>query len=1315
MGSLLAALATILLTGLAALLAVPYFVDWNEYRTQFELQAARLVGRPVVIEGDIDMTILPVPRLSLRGVRIADEFGKFERPFAEVEQLNAILSLPPLLSGTMEAKSIDLDQPIVRLKIDEFGEGTWLSIGPYGLNIPVPVREVVLNKVDITDGAIELRKAHQSPAARFDRISGTFSADSLTGPFRFVGVGAIGGGDKEIQLSAAKSREGPSLRVKGALRSLDGVSLYQLDGEIKGLDGPVHYVGPVAARLALDTKAKQAETGQIAERMPGRAIEMRASANITLEDAALDDITLTLTQNDWPQSVTGSAHASWTDVPRLDLSIEASWLDIDQMLKMGSNVERPVPTTAIAALPRVFEGWSFKPRQGRIKAKIQQAGLGGDVVEKVDFVASHNREGWQIETLVARLPGDTDIDVRGTLPAGEALAFNGDFTLKGKNLSRLLRWSAPSLGVVDAGNVTDFSLSSGVTLTPEQLAFRNAKGSLGDSSFTGDLVHDYGKESRLLLALESERLDLRPLYGGRGATSPAKTGEDDLAALAASAKGNNWAAETVPARKTTLADVLKTVFKAEQSNVSLQISELRLPDFEARDVRSAFRYEKGTFDFRELNVATTDGLKVQASGRITGFETKPDGSLKLSVDAPSAQSVTNLARLIGLDSVGRGARRRIEALSPFQLSGRLDAVSGDSLVKLTMAGHAGGSELSVSGQLRGGLDALGDASVDVNGVIGNADGRRLIAQLAPEVPADKATSQKGDGFLKVSAVGKIKSGLASKIKLQTAQARGQFEGQIALLDKPSWSMAGELNMRASQAATALSMLRLSPGGEPVTGAADVRASISKKGARYQVSDLTLKIGGETVQGAAEINVAAERPVAKIDIKAASVALPKIAAYLVDWERRDVTSEIANVASGAPAVWRSEAFSLASLRAVDGTFSIKAPAIVVADGLSLADGQLAASLQSGTLSITKLEGKAFGGSVSGSARLKALKGHAAFSGTLKAGNIDLAAVARAQGGNEVVSGTADLDLSVEGEGLSPRGLISVLNGKGQVVLSKGSFNGLSPSVLGKAASRYLNEEIPDKEHLAGQLDGAFRQGRLPYRSITAPVTVKDGILQVAQVEFGGKQHRADAELTVDLASFRFDSEWRIGHEGKTDDGEALPPVRLVFAGPLSGFSAVKPQLYADQFERFLTIKRMDQDMERLEKLSKERGKPTSSAVPHGPRPEAGTRASRDGSAEAGSSGATVPTQSLLRAPPIDRKARGEPEPAAQEQAAQPTAAGNKRGAAKSGWATGTETTGEPPSNGWKTAPQPLPQGAQDFEAQIREVLRSQGEQQPSYRR
>lgn len=1310
MGSLLAALTTIVITVLAALFAVPYFVDWNDYRSAFEAQAAKIVGRPVRVVGKIDMTILPVPVLNVRGLRIADEYGKFDKPFAEVEGLNVILALPPLLSGTIEAKSIELDQPILRLKIDEFGEGTWQSIGPQGADM-LPVREVILNKVDIKDGAVELRNGREATARRIDHVSGTFSADSLTGPFRFAGLATTGGDAREIKLSAGQIK-GAALRLKASMRSADGVSLYQLDGDVKGLDGPIQYVGPVAARLALDTDAKRAKTGQLAEPMQGKAIELRASSKITLEDAKLEGITLTMTQNDRPQSFTGSAFASWGEVPRLDVAVESTWFDIDQMLRAGANDVRPVPGAAIAALPRVFEGWSFTPRQGQIKAKIQQASLGGEIVEGLNFTASHDKNGWQIETLVARLPGDTDIDVKGTLPAGDSLGFNGDFTLSGKNLSKLMRWAAPSLGVVDAGNAQNFSLSSGMTLTPAKLAFREAKGALGDSSFTFDLVHDYGPDSKLLLALQSERLDLRSLYAGEAGAAD----EPEAVPSAAPAQPNNnsandWSPQTVAARKTSLADVLQTVFKAEQSNVSLLISQLQLPDFEARDVRSAFRYEKGTFDIKELNLASTDGLRVKADGRVTGFDSKPDGAVNLSIDAPSAQSVTNLARLAGLDGVSTGARQRIEALAPFRLSGNLSAIKKERLLKLTLAGNAGGSELTFTGRLSGDLNALRDAKVDVTGMIGNANGHRLIAQLAPEVMlGEDATAQAGAGILNVSALGAMKSGLVSRIELQTPQARGRFEGEIGLLDEPGWSLKGNLDMRASQASTALSMLRLSPGGLPVTGAMDLHAVISKNAAKYGVRDLALSIGGETIRGTAEVNMAGAggRPMAKIDINAASAALPKIAAYLVDWDRQDPTTQIADAVSGGAAFWPNRAFALAALQAVDGSLKLKASTMTLADDIPLSDAQLEASLAAGTLTVSRLEGRAYAGKFTASGTLKALQGRVSLDAKLKLADAELATLTQLAGGKELAKGKADLQLSLAGEGFSPRGVLTVLSGAGELRLDKGVLHGLSPVILKKAANTYLTQEIPEKARLTAQLDGDFRKGNLTYAPITAPIELKDGVIRLRDAEFAGDDYRAKAGLTVDLGSLRLDSEWEVSYIGKTEDGQRLPPVHLVFAGPLAGFSSLSAQISIDQFERFLSMKRMDQDMERLEKLGQQpkgggvKGQP--SAARKGSAPVvSGNPLPPANSVPAG----TIPTQSVIHAPPvlIEQPGAGAPKPpvpAAQEVKPVPAQEAESPAA---GWSADVEASSKAPEKS-QQQPEPQPAGVQgpsNFEAQIREVL------------
>ncbi len=1321
MGSLLAALATIIVTGLAALLALPYMVDWNDYKAQFETHAAQLVGRPVRIDGDVDLTILPIPTLSMHGVRIADEFGKFERPFAEVEELDATLSVPQLLSGTIEAKSIELDQPVLRLKIDEFGEGSWQSIGPYGLDIPIPVRDVILDSVDIRDGAIELRRGRQGSPKRIDRISGTFSAEGLSGPFHFSGTGSAGGNEKEIQFAAGKLQPDASVRFKASLRSDKGVSLYQLDGDLKGLGGAVRYVGPVIARLALDAKAKKAEPGQLGDPAAGKAVEMRANAKITLDDAKFDNIALTVTQNDRPQSVTGSAYASWGTVPKLDMDLEASWLDLDQILGSSQKDSRPTPVAAIAALPNIFQGWSFTPRQGQINAKIQQAGLGGDVIEQLDFSASHDAGGWKVDHLTARLPGDTDVDVQGTLPAGNALAFGGNFTLNGKNLSRLLRWAAPSLGVVDTGSDQTFSLSSKMALTPDRLAFEKAKGSLGESSFSFDLVHDYGKDSKLLLALESQRLDLRGLYGGQK-LGPAGPPPDD-AALPPAQPSKTPAGpppddaalppETVPAHKTSLPDVLWTVFKAEESSVSLLISQLQLPDFEARDVRSAFRYENGTFDIKELNLATTDGLKVKADGRITGFDTKPNGSLNLSIDAPSAQSVTNLARLGGLDSMSPGTRRRIDALAPFRLSGTLDAEARQSLLKLTLAGNAAGSELTLTGRLTGDLGDLKAARVDVNGLIGNADGRRLIAQLAPEVPLNDAANQNGAGYLKVSALGAMKSGLTSKIELQTPQARGEFEGLISPLDKPSWCLNGKLNLRAAHAATALSMLRLSPGGVPVTGAIDLSASVLKKASAVNVADLSLRIGGETIRGKADLDLSGDRPSAKIDINAGTVSLPKIAAYLVDWDRQDLTSQIATIANGGGGVWANQAFALAALQAGDGTLKLKARSIAFSDDLKVSDGQLDASLQGGTLKVSQLGGKLYGGSVAASGSLKALEGRADFDAKLKADDVDLAAFSRAHGGNELAKGSADLDLSLQGQGFSPRGLISVISGDGKLKLSGGTLYGLSPAVLEKAATTYLTQEIPDKDKLAAKLDKEFRQGSLRFEPVSASVSIKDGVARISNAVLKGHDYRADADVTIDLASLRVDSEWQITHTKKTDDGQVLPPVRLVFAGPLTGFSALKPILYTDQFERFLTIKRMDQDMDKLEKLDRQRNQshaPSASRSPAKPAPASNASASSAPQPGAPNAPAeAIPTQSLLHAPPMVLDGPGSTTtpakaPPTQETTGTPAA---PKPAPTGGWSTGTETSTDTPADGsWRADPQlAQPSASSDFEAKIREVLRT----------
>jgi len=1303
-GSLLAALTTIVITVLAAALAAPYVLDWNSYKYVFEAQATKLIGHAVHVDGDVALTILPVPEVRLRGVRVADETGSFKRPFAEVENFHMTLSLPPLLSGMIEARAIELDRPTMRFEVGANGEGNWARLGPTTNSAGVPTRDVVLSKVVIKDGAIEYRSAPDAPATRIDRISGTFAADSLSGPFRFNGFGALGRDRRELKLSASRAPRDNALRLKATLGSPGAGSVYQLDGDVKTIGGITQYSGPVLARLELggvsgksDVQGKGNAQGKgdllskgdaLGQPPRGKAIELRASSTITLGDARLQDIALTVTENDRPQSFTGSAYAAWGDNPRLDLSLQTAFLDIDQAI--GAPGGKTNPIAAIAALPQVFEGWAFEPREGKIRATIEQATLGGDTVEGVTFSATHNREFWQVETLEARLPGDAPLSIQGVLQPGEKIGFTGEFKLSGKNLSRLLRWAAPSLGAVDTGDAQRFSLKGGMTYADQRFTFKRGAGELGDNTFSADIAYDSSAESKLIFTMQSDRLDLRSIYGG----NPFASADAPLAEAQTQAQ-----ADPRPA-KTSLFDAFRSVFAAKQSNISLRIGQLSMPDLEARDVRTSFRYENGTLDIRELNLATTDGLSIKADGALTNFDTSPNGSVNLGVTAPSTASLANLAKLVGLESFGAAAQRRMDALAPLRLTGRLSGNRQDKMMSLSLAGSAAGSELALSGRFNGEFNALKEARLDLGGTIANADGRRLIAQLAPEAPLSPDLNRNGAGVLKISAVGAIKTGLATKLELRTPDAEGRFEGQLGLLDAPSWGLSGDLWLRASQGRTALSMLRLSPGGTPVSGEADLRATLSKKANTFKVDNVSLQIGGETIAGNATVDVSGERPVANVDVRASTLVLPKLAAYLVDWDRRDATATADSMLAGKGDGWPNQSFSFRSFDAVEGSLKMKAPSLALTDGITLANGQLDVTMKGGTLTVETLKGQLYGGALTGSGTLAATNGRVILNGKLKLDKADLARLTIAGDGKPLAKATGELRLTFGGEGFSPRGLLTVLSGKGRVRIGKGTLFGLSPAVLGQAAETYLTEAIPQQAKMTQRIarDLQPAQASIPFRGFIAPVVLKDGVIQVRAAGFKSPDYLARANLFVDLASNKLDSEWQLAWRGKSKvPMSPLAPVRLIFAGPVATFATLKPQLQTEAYERALSMQRMDKDMERLEKLNRPAAvpPPLAGALPRDQilaRPPAVSPPSAVPGTPQPSAAAPAPTT----APPAAEAAL----PPGDSLSTRPTSAPPVPPA---NWATGVEPAGKAPARAETNAAEQPPRA---FEDQIRRILEEQ---------
>src|SRR5262249_36990230 len=188
MSNFIIAIAVFLITVVGALFAIPYFVDWNGYRSVFEEEATRLLGREVRVGGAVNLHLLPTPYFRFEKVRIADTSVNLQEPFFRTESLAIKLSIPPMLRGVVEANEIELQRPVLRLALNGNDGWNWQSFGQLLGGAAYLPSNISLTSVKIADGVLALHGPDGAERTRFEGVNGELSAPALDGPYRFRGT-----------------------------------------------------------------------------------------------------------------------------------------------------------------------------------------------------------------------------------------------------------------------------------------------------------------------------------------------------------------------------------------------------------------------------------------------------------------------------------------------------------------------------------------------------------------------------------------------------------------------------------------------------------------------------------------------------------------------------------------------------------------------------------------------------------------------------------------------------------------------------------------------------------------------------------------------------------------------------------------------------------------------------------------------------------------------------------------------------------------------------------------------------------------------
>jgi AsmA protein len=126
----------LILLAIAALVAIPFFIDPNDYKPQIESAVEEATGRQLTLDGDIELSVFPWIALEMGPLALSNAKGFKAEHFAKVEKVEVRVKLMPLLKKQLEMDTVILDGLALNLETNKAGVTNWDDLAQGGDSKP---------------------------------------------------------------------------------------------------------------------------------------------------------------------------------------------------------------------------------------------------------------------------------------------------------------------------------------------------------------------------------------------------------------------------------------------------------------------------------------------------------------------------------------------------------------------------------------------------------------------------------------------------------------------------------------------------------------------------------------------------------------------------------------------------------------------------------------------------------------------------------------------------------------------------------------------------------------------------------------------------------------------------------------------------------------------------------------------------------------------------------------------------------------------------------------------------------------------------
>ena len=1170
MNNALLYLGGLLVATLAALFAVPHFIDWNGYRGVFEEEASKVLGRDVRVGGAVNVRFLPTPYVRFEKVRLADPTGQTGEPFVRVDSFTMLLSGPALLRGVLEANEIELQRPVLTLALDGKGGGNWANVQIKPGALPFVPQDVALHSVKLVDGSIALYDLEAHLIGKADAVNGEFSAEALKGPFKFKGQARWSGEPREIKFATTVPDAAGAFRVKASVRATKSATTYLLDGSIEDLTGIPRLTGELTGKLPLDV-TDAADGAKSKDETPVLDLKSRIEANTS--GAKVEDITLSLDNAAEPQLISGAATAVWGKDPRLGIVLNSKWLDLDRLTGAGQDSATflKVKKLGLSTL-RALAGDSV----AKAKIDVEQIKLGGETTGGLRIDAENRSGAVRLTELKAGLPGGSRLDLSGDLKDDNGkVRFAGSGFVHGSNLARLLAWAAKSGANLDIAADGPFSAEGRLLVDDGRFELTDASADIGGRPVSGDVIVSGEGRRKVSVTIEGARLDSSELF-------PALSRTLDINLRRA------FGLEPAAADPSTAAGGDSKV-ASETGDVSVRVlaGELKYGNQIFRNVDAKAGIDGGSIRIPSAKFTTANGLAVTLDGRIDNAATEPKGAIAYDFAGRTPAALNDFASITGLNSIIPAAR--LAATGSAKLAGliRLGSrgpatadVSADGTVELAyVSGQA-----EFDGALKGWRTSPSRIRVTARAPALSP----LLAAFGYEAGAAQPGAHEAE--LVYASTGAIASGAATVLAVSAPGFEAAYRGRLAFPPDNSAILAGAVKLKADDALDVLAVAGIggSKGLSGITIEGD--ADIKRDGETWSLSSRQVIVGGSVLKGDVKVVSTGQAPsVVSADLHADQITVSGLLAAVTDKAPAEPAS---SGSANSGSVWPQAGFAFDALSGITGDVRLGFDSLVVEPGIAAHDGHLKLALAPGKVSMSELTGRAANGVLGGTVQLAKGPSGIALDAALRIDGADLAELGAS------ARGKAGIEFKANGEAQSPAAIVAALSGSGTVTLD-GARLPVPSAVMGVdiVAAVLGNKVANETDDIADAFRTAAAAVDTNLGSRAVPFAITGGNAKLQAISLESNSGSASGVTVVDLSTLAVDSAWRVapmvppapqpadqlpGWVALPTKGP-LPPASVVYTGRLADLKSFAINADASDFQRELAVRIVERNLEELERL------------------------------------------------------------------------------------------------------------------------------------